>query len=201
MRSLVMTASFVAMTLCAIGPTPLSAQESSAGHRIAIVDVAKIFKEHKGIRAQIAQVENDAKSFDAALKQRRDAMTQAAAQLKELKVGSPDYTAKEEQLAEMDSKLRLDITRKRKELQEAESRIYFENYQRIAAGVKYLANYYKVNLVLRYNSEEMEQERGETVLRGVMKNIVYYDENLDMTGAVMQYLDKVLQANGGSNVR
>ena len=36
--------------------------------------------------------------------------------------------------------------------------IYFENYQSIANGVKFLANHYKINLVLRYNSEDMDLE-------------------------------------------
>ena len=48
-------------------------------------------------------------------------------------------------------------------------------------------------MVLRYNSEEMDLERGDSVIRGVMKNIVYHDEALDMTKGVMQYLDKAIQ--------
>ena len=84
--------------------------------------------------------------------------------------------------------------RKRKELQDAEARIYYDNYQLISEGVAFLANHYKLNLVLRYNSEEMELEKGESVLRGVMKNIVYHDPSLDMTDAVMQYLDSKIAA-------
>jgi hypothetical protein len=58
--------------------------------------------------------------------------------------------------------------------------------------VKFLANHYKINLVLRYNSEEMNLEQGESVIRGVMKSIVYHDESLDMTKGVMQYLDQTM---------
>ena len=91
----------------------------------------------------------------------------------------------------MESKLRLDMARKRKELADSEARIYYDNYQQIAAGVKFLANHYKINLVLRYNSEDMNLEEGQSVIRGVMKNIVYHDEALDMTKGVMQYLDRL----------
>ena len=55
------------------------------------------------------------------------------------------------------------------------------------------AQHYKINLVLRYNSEDMDLEKGESVIRGVMKNIVYHDESLDMTKGVMQYLDQSLK--------
>ncbi len=76
----------------------------------------------------------------------------------------------------MESKLRLDMNRKRKELADAEAKIYFDNYQLIANGVKFLAQHYKINLVLRYNSEDMDLEKGDSVIRGVMKNIVYHDD-------------------------
>ncbi|NNE00681.1 MAG: OmpH family outer membrane protein [Pirellulaceae bacterium] len=188
-------------TFSVLAPSAASAQEGA--HRIAVVDVAYIFKNHPGIKAQVSKVETDLKNYDAELKQKRDQLKTAAEKLKTFSANSPDYTAQEERVAEMESKLRLDMARKRKELADAESRIYFENYQQIAAGVKFLANHYKINLVLRYNSEDMDQEKGDSVIRGVMKNIVYHDESLDMTKGVMQYLDKALQAkvNGGQALR
>ncbi|WP_146396262.1 OmpH family outer membrane protein [Planctomycetes bacterium CA13] len=182
-----------------LGMTEASAQEaaSSAGHRVAVVDVAYIFKNHAGIKSQVASVESDLKSFDAQIQVKREELKQAAEKLKAFKVGSPEYTAQEEQVAAMESRLRLEIARKRKELADAEARIYFDNYQRIASGVKFLAQHYKINMVLRYNSENMDLEKGESVIRGVMKNIVYHDEALDMTKGVMQYLD---QSMGKDNI-
>jgi Skp family chaperone for outer membrane proteins len=123
---------------------------------------------------------------------KREELQRSAAMMKEYKPGSPEYTQAEEQVAEMESKLRLEMARKRKELADSEAKIYYENYQRIAAGVKFLANHYKINLVLRYNSEEMNLEQGESVIRGVMKSIVYHDDSLDMTKGVMQYLDQTM---------
>jgi Skp family chaperone for outer membrane proteins len=180
------------VTLSALAPTNVQAQE--AGHRIAVVDVAYIFKEHPGIKAQVAKVENDLKAYDEQLKGKRDELRQAAEQLKTFKINTPEYAAAEERVAGMESMLRLDMARKRKELADAEAKIYFENYQRIAAGVKFLAQHYKINLVLRYNSEDMDLEQAESVIRGVMKNIVYHDDALDMTKGVMQYLDEMAAA-------
>ena len=54
--------------------------------------------------------------------------------------------------------------------------------------------------MLRYNSEDMDLEKGESVIRGVMKNVVYHDDSLDMTKGVMQYLDQTLkQAKAAGN--
>lgn len=183
-------------TLAALAPLSASAQDG--GHRLAVVDVAYIFKNHPGIKAQVSKVESDLKSYDGELQKKREELKQSAEQLKAYKVGSPEYAAQEERVASLESKLRLDMARKRKELADAEARIYFENYGRIADGVKFLANHYKINLVLRYNSEDMDIERGESVIRGVMKNIVYHDDALDMTKGVMQYLDKFNVAGNGT---
>ncbi len=183
----------IALAICSLsilGPAIASAQEA-APHRVAVVDVAYIFKNHQGIKAEVTRVENDLKAYDAELKGKRDALKAAHEELKQYKAGSPEYSAQEEKVAGMESKLRLDMARKRKELADAEAKIYYENYQRIAEGVKFIAQHYKINLVLRYNSEDMNLEQGDTVIRGVMKNIVYHDESLDMTKGVMQYLDRI----------
>ncbi len=179
------------VSLTLLAPGYAFAQE--AGHRIAVVDVAYIFKNHPGIKAQVEKVEADLKAYDAELQQKREELKQAAEKLKSFKVGTAEYNAQEEMVASMESKLRLDMARTRKELAEAEARIYFQNYKLIANGVKFLANHYKINLVLRYNSEDMDLENGDSVIRGVMKNIVYHDEALDMTTGVMQYLDKTMK--------
>ena len=178
-----------ALASMAITPSRASAQDTAA-HRIAVVDVAYIFKNHSGIKAQVSKIEGELKDYEVKLKAKGAELKTAAEQLKTFKVGTPGYAAAEEKVASMESKLRLNMARKRKELKEAEGRIYFENYQRIAEGVKVLAQHYKINLVLRYNSESMDLENGESVLRGLMKNIVYHDNSLDMTKGVMQYLDK-----------
>ena len=182
------------LTMSVLAPNSASAEE--AGHRIAVVDVAFIFKNHPGIKSQVTKVEDQLKQFDAQLKAKREEMKQMVEELKTYKPGTSKYTETEERLASMDSKLRLEMNRKRKELQDAETKIYHDNYQLIASGVKFLAEHYKIHLVLRYNSEKMNLDKGDTVIRQVMKNVVYHDESLDMTKAVMQYLDKTMQARG-----
>ena len=172
---------------------PVSASADETGHRIAVVDVAYIFKNHEGIKGQVSKVENDLKAYDAQLKGKREEMKQAIEALKTFKVGTAKYSEMEEKVASMESQLRLEMNRKRKQLADAEAKIYFDNYQLIANGVKFLAQHYKINLVLRYNSEEMDLEKGDSVIRGVMRNIVYHDEALDMTKGVMQYLDQLLK--------
>lgn len=201
MRFFGKTVCSVSTALCVAAVSALAPSFASGdeGHRVAVIDVAYIFKNHAAIKEEVAKVEEELKSFDTELNTKREELQQAAAKLKTYKPGSPDYAAAEEEVASMESRLRLEMARKRKELSDAEAKIYYDNYQRIAAGVKFLANHYKINLVLRYNSEEMNLEQGESVIRGVMKSIVYHDESLDMTKGVMQYLDQTMRVAGSGN--
>lgn len=169
------------------------------GHRVAVIDVAFIFKNHEGIKAEVAKIEEELKAFDAEMNARREELQQLANELKTFNVGSKEYSEKEERVASMESRMRLDMARKRKQLSDAEAKIYYENYKRIAEGVKYLAEHYKIDLVLRYNSEEMKPEEGDSVIRSVMKNVVYHDDALDMTRGVMQYLDRSQVARGNAD--
>ncbi len=175
---------------------PSVALAETQAHRVAVIDVAFIFKNHPAIKAQVSEVENELKSYDQELKGKSEELKQLAAELKSFKVGSPDHTSTEERLAGMESKLRLEMARKRKELSDAEAKIYYDNYQRIVACVKALADHNKIDLVLRHNGEEMSLEQGESVIRGVMKNVVYHNAAIDMTQTVMQYLDRMSVAGG-----
>lgn len=185
---------FGLLTATLVSGANVNAQGTDAPHKVAVVDVARILKEHKGIQAQVQKVEQDLKDYDAQLQVKREELKQAVELLKTYSAGSPEYTAQEEKIADTDSRLRLEMTRKRKELVDAEAKIYYENYKLIADAVKRIAEFNKIDLVLRYNGEEMSLENQETVIRGVMKDIVYRNERIDMTAGVMQILDQMLVA-------
>lgn len=197
MRSSLNAAIAFGLLAASVLPTAASAQDSSP-HKIAVVDVARILKDHPGIKAQVEKVEQDLKNYDAQLSSKRDELKQAVEQLKTFNPGTPEYTDHEEKVAQMESRLRLDMNRKRKELVDAEARIYFENYQMISDTVQKIAEHNRIDLVLRYNGEEMELAKQESVIRGVMKNIVYRSDRLDMTDAVMQVLNQRMGVASGA---
>ncbi len=197
---------FATLAVSAWAPATSSAQQAEStqqlDHRVGVIDVAYIFKNLPAIKAQISKVEGELKKYEAELKQKRDTLKQSAAQLKTLKVGTADYARQEEHVANLESKLRLDVGRRHQELGNAEAKIYYDNYQRIAAAVKAIATHNNIKLVLRFNSEDMDLERTDSVARGVMKNVVYHDSTIDMTNTVMRYLERQAStsqvATGGS---
>jgi Skp family chaperone for outer membrane proteins len=184
----------LALVLGTTGTAPAQNSASSGPTRVAVVDVAKILKEHPAIQAEVKRIEKELEAYDAELKQKREELRALVENLKTLTAGTPDYTRQEERIAELDSKLRLEMRRKQQELVEAEARIYYDNYQQIAAAVKRIAEYNKIDLVIRYNSEQMDINNQETVIRGVMKNVVYHSSALDITKVTMDLLTQQLAA-------
>ncbi len=166
------------------------ADASSGGHRIGVVDVGLIFREHAGIKQRLSAVEATLKAYDAELMTKRKEIQTTVEALKTLNPGSQEYAAQEEKAARLESELKLEASRKRKELAEAEAKVYFESYQQIASAVKRIAEYNKIDLVLRYNSEEMDLQSEESVLRGLQKSVVYRKDGLDLTPVVMTLLNQ-----------
>lgn len=174
-----------------LAPESAPAQEGSAApHKVAVVDVARILKDHPGIKAQVQKVENDLKAYDEHLTAKREELKQAVELLKTFNVDSPEYRAQEEKIARSESTLRLEMNRKRKDLVDAEAKIYYDNYKLISETVRQIAEYNHIDLVLRFNGEEMDLDKQESVIRGVMKNIVYRSDRLDMTDAVINVLNQ-----------
>jgi Skp family chaperone for outer membrane proteins len=166
------------------------AKPASAGTKIAIVDVARILKDHPGIKSQMQQIEQELKNFDASFKAKNEELKNEVAVLKDLVPGSPDYTKQEEKIAQIESRGKLDFGRRRKELIDAEAKVFHDNYQTISRIVGSIAVANNIGIVFRYNSEEMDLEDKDSLIRGVMKNIVYHDAGLDMTPVVMEMLNQ-----------
>jgi Skp family chaperone for outer membrane proteins len=185
---------FATLAGSALAPATVLAQQAEPahqpGHRVALVDVGYIFKNLPAIKAHVSKVQSDREKDEAEIKQKRDTLKQAVEQLKTLKVGTVEYARQEEYVANLDSKLRLNGIREHRGLGDAEAIIYYDNYQRIAAAVRAVAIHNNIKLVLRYDSEDIDSQQNDSVVRGVMNNVVYHDSTIDMTNVVIRYLEK-----------
>lgn len=178
-------------------PQSLSAQQvepaEQSGHRIALVDVTYLLKNVPAIKDHVSKVKADRKKEQEALKQRRAKLNQAAEQLKALKVGSAEYNEQEAYLAQLDSQFRLHQIHKHREIGAAEAKLYYDSYQQIRAATEFIATKNNIHLVLNFTGEEMDLAEADSVARGVAKNVIYHDSTINITNAVMRYLEQ--QAN------
>lgn len=166
------------------------AQQASTGAKVAIIDVAYIFKNAETIQSEVKKLEAEMQQLQQFGQSKQEEMRREAKMLSSFKPDSPEYAQQEEKLASMESSLKLEAIRRRKSLAEAEAGLYFTNYQRLQQIVRQVAEFNKIDLVLRYDSEGMDIEQPDTVLRSVMKTVVYRAESIDLTQLVLQAMNQ-----------
>lgn len=163
---------------------------------IALVDVNFIFKKHArlhdGLKALQSEAENVQKGFEGQL---RD-LQQESQKLAQLKVGSPEYQALEEQLVSKKSIIQGQIALKRKEFEQKEAHMYFTAYREITDEVTYFCQQRGVALVLNYSRDAINDQVPQDVARGISNKVVYCNRGLDITDII---LPRFVRTEGADN--
>ncbi|WP_417740089.1 OmpH family outer membrane protein [Rosistilla oblonga] len=179
-----------AMAIGWVLPQPCLAETKTSAGKFAIIDVAYIFKNAASIKAEVEAIEQQMAELQRYGKAKQQEMLKEAQAIKAFKPGSLQYAQQEEKIAALEASLKLEVFRRRKSLASAEAELYFAGYQKMHQIVSQIARYNNIDLVLRYDSESMDLEKPDTVLRSVMKNVVYRRDTIDLTQIVLAALDK-----------
>jgi Skp family chaperone for outer membrane proteins len=198
----------MAAVVCGLlaGPSSASAQGQgaplAAGHRIAVVDVSVVFKKYERFLARTEMFKKRVESAEAALKKEYEAINALTEQLKGLNPGSNDYKQMEQRVARQKVDWQLKGQTQRKDLMEEEGRIYFETYQELDDTVKRFAVHNQIALVLRFASDPVDDpsDRSE-IVKGINKSVVYVHPDLDITGLILQDLNRSAAVSSNPNVR
>ncbi|MEM9826205.1 MAG: OmpH family outer membrane protein [Planctomycetota bacterium] len=179
---------FISSMVVAAMSLAAASQANAQSSQIAVIDVAKIFKETPAIVAEVDAIKAEVAAQKTELQKRQQTLVAESQKLKDHKPGTEGYSKVEETIANMESRMRLDMARTRKGLADKEAKVFFDNYQTIKYIVSGIAKENNIKVVLRYNSEDMEGEKPDTIVRGVMKNVVYHAPEIDITQMVQRYL-------------
>ncbi len=85
-------------------------------------------------------------------------------------------------------------TQKKKEFLDREAKIYYGVYQEIVNEVEAFANENGIAIVIRFNSEEITQDRN-AVLEGINRAVVYQSKS-NITNAIIERLVRKSPAMG-----
>ncbi|MFV1964770.1 MAG: OmpH family outer membrane protein [Pirellulaceae bacterium] len=170
----------------ATSPSPPS---SGRGTSVAVIDIGYIFRNLERFKQARDDINDDAAKFQQDVGERRAALAKQIEQLKSTPAGTPQYSQMEEQLANADTQLRLDMGRKQKERVEKEAKIYFNAYKEVEENVKRFSDRYGIDLVVRFNSEQMDISKPETVLQGINRFVVF-QRSLNITNHVLDELNR-----------
>lgn len=189
MKSFLTSATIVA-TLCAVTLLPSQANaQASRGTTVAVIDIGMIFKTHPGFKQKLESIKGDIQAFEAFVVQQRKDLQAKVDRLQsgELRAGSPEFKQVEEQIAQGQTNLKLQMARKRDEFLKQEAKVYFIAYKEIQTAVQQFSDRYGIDLVLRFSSDQIESDQRDSVLKGVNRAVVF-QRQLNITGSIMKML-------------
>ena len=171
----------VAVVATTAGQTA-NAQEAKSG-LVAILDVAKVFKENQSFDSQMSAIKAEADRLKGKVTQEQEAIKQRAQQVTQYDLGSPERNKLEAELEQEQTALRTKARQAEADLLNREARVYYETYQKMQTVVSSLASQNGISLVLRFDSEDIDPTNRGEVIKGVNRAVVYHRQ-LDLTRMV-----------------
>lgn len=169
---------------------------SFAQTRVAIVDIGLIFKSHPAFSQQLAALKQEADQFQAAALQQQQSLVQKAEILKQYTPGSVEYKSAETQLAQQSAAMEVEQRDKMRTLMQKEAQLHFNTYTQVNELVGTYCQGKGIQLVLRYNSQEMDPQVPATVMQRVNGSVIFHDQNNDITQPIIA---RISQLSGASN--
>ncbi len=174
----------------------VSAQDNQSAGLVAVLDVAKVFKENAGFDAKMKAIKSEADALKVQITQQQESIKAEAEQLGQYTVGSPERNSLEEQLEQKQTKLRTKARQAETELLNREAKIYYDTYKEMQAVVSSMATQYGISLVLRFDSETIDPMNRAEVIKGVNRSVVFH-RRLDLTNQVIKQMNPA-QAQAGT---
>ncbi len=165
------------------------------GGAIGLLDVNYIFKNHHRFKLQMEEMRGDVERAEATVQKEREAIQRLAEQLEQYR-GTRDYRAMEQDIADRQAKLAVQVRMQQREFLEREARIYHNTYKEISQAVDYYCRSHNLAMVLRFSGDPADTTRPEEVLRDINKPVVWYREGMDITGHILADINRDQQRVG-----
>jgi len=165
---------------------------------IAVVDMEHVLDNHPTFTGQMEAMKAEFQKTMEDFEKRRKELANEFQQLNStLSADSPEFKQKEEAIVSRESKMRLEAVNKQKEFDERQAKLMLETYNQIVGGVAGAAQYYKYDLVVRYNrkqANQMSPKKPQTVIYGADREVIYFNPSHDLTDTVIAMLKRDIPA-------
>ena len=163
------------------------AQFRPAGTNVAVIDVAHIIREYPPLQKVASETRASALALRKWTEEQQLRMRNEQMRLTNFRPDSSEYKQIEENLANMAKDLRLEATRRQREILKHESKAHYDFCMRMREAVSRLAERERIGLVLRYNSAEIDPNEFRSVQDGLLRRVVYQN-GLDITRMIQDQL-------------
>ncbi len=172
--------------LMSAGLSPVQAQTAAPNTRVVVIDISKVFENHPRFSSQMESMKQEVQAFEGTLRARGEQIQAIQNEMKQFQPGSAEYKGREEQIMKIQADGQIKATQKKKEFLDREATIYYNVYKEIVNEVSNFANENGIAIVIRFNSEDMKQDRN-SVLETVNRAVVYQNKS-NITNAIIERL-------------
>ncbi|MEM7784749.1 MAG: OmpH family outer membrane protein [Planctomycetota bacterium] len=160
----------------------------AAQTRVAIVDIGKVFKNHPQFSSQLAALKQEADQFKSQAVQQQQNLMQRGEALSQYQPDSEDYRTEETRLAQESASLQLSQRDKMRSLMQQEARLHYNTYAQVYKAISDYCDANSVQLVLRYNSTQMDPKNPSSVMQKVNGSVIFHNQQNDITTAIIDSL-------------
>ena len=159
--------------------------------KVAIVDVGKIFKSHPKFSQELAALKQEAEQFKAASLQVQQQLVKKAEVLKQYQPGSDEFKNAETKLAQESAAMEVEQRDKMRTLMQREAQLHFKTYSEVNGLIATYCESDGIQLVLRYNSQEMDPKNPSSVMQRVNGSVVYHNQQNNITQQIVAKINQL----------
>ena len=189
--------SLVAILVIAVC-SPAFAQQGEANNGIvAVLDVAKVFKENATFDNSMKSIKARAEKLKAEIQAEQEKIRNDAMGLQTYEANTPERNKLEADLEQRQAALRTRARQSEQDLLNQEAEIYFNTYTEMQEVVKSVAQQYGISLVLRFDSAAIDKTSRPEVIKGVNRAVVFHHK-LDLTKMVIKSMSGATASAGNA---
>ncbi|MGI9515688.1 MAG: OmpH family outer membrane protein [Pirellulaceae bacterium] len=160
--------------------------QAAAQTPVCVVDVAQVFENHSGFKAQLENLKQQAEQYKLELQGRAQQLQAQSEELRNYKVGSPEYKQLETELATASANLEVERRNKTREFVEMEAKVHFETYLEVTQVIGNLCEQRGYRMALRFTSTQMDATDPASIMQTVNEYVIFHRPQVDITQDVIR---------------
>ena len=176
-----------------------AAQPAATAQSVGVIDVAYSLPNHPTRKAKMDAIKAPMEAADKEMLGKREGIIKQMEQLKDrYNEGTKEYDEAEKAIADQDTKFRLELVKKRKEIEAAQVNVLYEVHTQISQLLDYLAKNHGFQVILQVSRQQVDPKKPETLDMAMSQSVIYHNKNLDVTDWVLSALQQQLGGAAGA---
>ncbi len=178
-------------------------QNTRGQDRIAVIDVKQILEQHVRFKQSMNALKQRFEAVSKQLNEERQQIVKMGEKLSQYEPNTANYNATEEQIQRAKAEWAINAEKHKKEFRNSESYILWNVYKEITLETQRYAQVNGIGIVIQFSGQSVDPNKPTEIFQGITRPIVYNAPHLNITGPVLNQLNKgqvAPRVSGGAGV-